>query len=289
MTGFTPTWLDLREPVDAASRSPRLAELPLHRRADSGALCVLDLACGTGANLRYLAPRLGGVQEWTLIDNDPVLLGALPDRLAAWAGTVNARLSADSGQAMRIRAPGFECRVRSQMLDLVDDLDKFETGGVQLVTASALLDLVSLQWLQALAAFCRRQGAGVLFALNYDGRICNDPADPMDERLRELVNRHQCTEKGFGPALGPASASAVEQLFSGLGYSVQLQPSDWHIGARQASLQKMLVHGWLDAAVEMAPEEARQLQAWRRRRGMQIENTGLQISVGHVDVAGWLA
>ena len=29
MTGFTPTWLDLREPVDAASRSPHLAELPL--------------------------------------------------------------------------------------------------------------------------------------------------------------------------------------------------------------------------------------------------------------------
>ena len=289
MTGFTPTWLDLREPVDAASRSAHLTELPLPRRADSGALCVLDLACGTGANLRYLAPRLGGVQEWTLIDNDPVLLGAMPDRLAAWAGTVNARLSADGGQAMRIRAPGFECRVRSQMLDLVNDLGKFETGGVQLVTASALLDLVSLQWLQALAVFCRRQGAGVLFALNYDGRICNDPTDPMDERLRELVNRHQCTEKGFGPALGPASASAVEQLFRGLGYRVQLQPSDWHIGARQASLQKMLVHGWLDAAVEMAPEEARQLQAWGRRRGMQIENTGLQISVGHVDVGGWLA
>lgn len=289
MTGFTPTWLDLREPVDAASRSPHLAELPLHRRADGGALCVLDLACGTGANLRYLAPRLGGVQEWTLIDNDPILLGALPDRLAAWAGTVNARLSADGGQAMRIRAPGFECRVRSQMLDLVNDLHRFETAGVQLVTASALLDLVSLQWLQALAAFCRRQGAGVLFALNYDGRICNDPADPMDERLRELVNRHQCTDKGFGPALGPASAAAVEQLFSGLGYSLQLRPSDWHIGARQASLQKMLVNGWLDAAVEMAPEEASQLQAWGRRRGMQIEHTGLQISVGHVDVAGWLA
>ena len=212
-----------------------------------------------------------------------------PDRLAAWAGTVNARLSADGGQAMRIRAPGFECRVRSQILDLVNDLDKLETGGVQLVTASALLDLVSRQWLQALALSCHRQGAGVLFALNYDGRICIDPADPMDERLRELVNQHQCTDKGFGPALGPASASAVEQLFSDLDYSLQRQPSDWHIGARQASLQKLLVHGWLDAAVEMAPAEARQLQAWGCRRGMQIENAGWQISVGHVDVAGWLA
>ena len=110
----------------------------------------------------------------------------------------------------------------------------------------------------------------------------------MDERLRELFNRHQCTDKGFGAALGPASALAAQQLFSGLDYQVRVQPSDWHIGPDQASLQKMLVHGWLDAAVEMAPEEVGQLQAWSSWRGMQIETSGLQISVGHVDVAGWL-
>jgi hypothetical protein len=110
----------------------------------------------------------------------------------------------------------------------------------------------------------------------------------MDERLCELFNRHQCTDKGFGAALGPASALAVQQLFSGLDYQLQVQPSDWHIGPDQVSLQKMLVHGWLDAAVEMAPEEVGQLQAWSSRRGMQIETSRLQISVGHVDVAGWL-
>jgi SAM-dependent methyltransferase len=288
MTGFSPTWLDLREPIDAASRSQHLKKLPLRRRPGSGVLPVLDLACGTGANLRYLAPRLGGAQKWTLVDNDPVLLGALPDRLAAWAGTVNARLSADGGHAMRIRGPGFECHVCSRKLDLINDMDKLETEGVQLVTASALLDLVSRQWLQALALSCHRQGVGVLFALNYDGRICIDPADPMDERLCELFNRHQCTDKGFGAALGPASALAVQQLFSGLGYQLQVQPSDWLIGPDQVSLQKMLVHGWLDAAVEMAPEEVGQLQAWSSRRGMQIETSRLQISVGHVDVVGWL-
>jgi SAM-dependent methyltransferase len=287
MTGFSPTWLDLREPVDAVSRSPHLVELLVPRRAGRAALRVLDLACGTGANLRYLAPRLGGVQEWTLIDNDPVLLGALPDRLTAWAGTVNARLSVEDGQPMRLRAPGFECRVRTRIFDLANDLDKLDTGDVQLVTASALLDLVSLRWLQALAAFCRRQGAGVLFALNYDGRIRNDPADPLDERLRELVNRHQFTDKGFGPALGPTCALTVQRLFSGSGYRMQSQPSDWHIAACQTSLQKMLVHGWLDAAVEVAPDEAGRLQAWGRRRCSQIENTGSQITVGHVDVAGW--
>lgn len=288
MTVFSPTWLGLREPVDVASRSTRISEPLARRRRGSRPLRVIDLACGTGANLRYLAPRLGGKQEWTLIDKDPVLLEALPDRLAAWANTTNADFIPEGTQAMVIRAPGVECRVRTRVLDLANGLEKLESGDVQLVTASALLDLVSLHWLQTLALCCRRLGAGVLFALNYDGRISNNPADPTDERVRELVNRHQRTDKGFGPALGPACVRTAQQLFTGLGYQMQAEPSDWHIGAHEAPLQKMLVHGWLGAAVEIAPGEIPQLQAWSRRRDVQIENARLQLTVGHMDVAGWL-
>lgn len=289
MTGFSPTWLDLREPFDTAARASYLIELLRSEHAASGTLHVLDMACGTGANLRYLVPRLGGVQEWTLVDNDPVLLNALPQRLKAWATGVGAQYRIDRRQTIQIIAPDFECHIRSRQLDLVTELDQLETSTVQLVTASALLDLVSPEWLHELAGFCQRHNAGVLFALNYDGRIAIEPADPIDERLRELVNQHQRTDKGFGPALGPECVLAVEQLYSGLGYHLQLQPSDWHIDAGHPSLQQMLVQGWLDAAVEMAPREGSELRAWGHRRSRQIEITGLQITVGHADIAGWLA
>jgi hypothetical protein len=59
--------------------------------------------------------------------------------------------------------------------------------GRQLVTASALLDLVSEPWLQALAVRCREHASAVLFALNYDGRIQCWPEEPGDEQVRELV------------------------------------------------------------------------------------------------------
>ena len=64
--GFSSEWLALREPADARARdaglSVQLAQrLLLARRARAESPVparFIDLACGTGANLRYLAPPL---------------------------------------------------------------------------------------------------------------------------------------------------------------------------------------------------------------------------------------
>lgn len=288
MSVFSPTWLDLREPVDAVSRSEPPAALLAATRGKSGPLRILDLGCGTGANLRYLAPRLGGKQDWTLIDSDSRLIDALPARLAAWTVDLGGRFVPDPAGAMRIRAPGLDCRVRVQRRDLADGLDERDTGDVQLVTASALLDLVSRPWLQALAGYCRRLRAVVLFALTYDGRMHFDPTAPGDERVRELINRHQLTDKGFGLALGPAAASTTLELFGGLGYRTHAVPSDWHLGSQEGPLQTELIEGWRRAAVEVAPGEAAQLHTWSRFRLAQIERSELRLDVGHMDIAGWL-
>src|SRR5260221_693568 len=93
--------------------------------------------------------------------------------------------------------------------------------GRALVTASALLDLVSEEWMGPLAARCAAAGASVLFALTYDGRIVCTPEDPEDAAIVALVNEHQRTDKGFGPALGPAATDAAERVFAQAGYRVQ--------------------------------------------------------------------
>jgi len=285
---FPPAWLDLREAVDAASRSPPPAELLARSRPNNGPLHIIDLACGTGANLRYLAPRLGGEQQWTLIDNDPVLIEAMPGRLAAWASAGDADFIPNLAGAMVCRAPGLECRARTRVLDLAGGLEQPDFGEAHLVTASALLDLVSMDWLEALAGYCRRCGAGVLFALTYDGHMSFDPPACGDEQIRALVNRHQQTDKGFGPALGPAAVRSALGLFAGLGYRMQAAQSDWQLGADEGSLQHALIDGWLGAAVAIAPDKAAQLEAWSRDRCMQIEASRLRVTVGHTDVAGWL-
>ena len=257
MSAFTADWLALREPADVAARAAHLAA-PFAGRTQR----ILDLATGTGANIRYLAPRLGGAQDWLAVDRDAVLLADL---------------------AARALPDGV--RVRTLELDLARRLDDLPLEGIDLVTASALLDLVSAEWLQRLAARCADAGAAVLFALNYDGRIEWSPAETGDARVRELVNRHQRGDKGFGPALGPSAAAEAAERFARLGYAIEEARSDWVLGPEGSALQSTLVDGWVAAAVEIVPSERGELEGWARRRRTHIAAGASRLRVGHVDVA----
>ena len=112
----------------------------------------------------------------------------------------------------------------------------------------------------------RRAGAAALFALNYDGRIICTPEDPDDGTIVALVNQHQQTDKGFGPALGPDATDRAAHWFAGSGYRVQRERSDWMLTPASAELQRQLIDGWTQAATEIAPEQARLIDRWRERR-----------------------
>jgi len=267
MGDFTAEWLALREPADHRARSARLAREIARQLIGRPPLHIVDLGSGTGSNLRYLTPRLPPVQHWRLIDRDRALLA-------------------------RIRKPTMWAIVASvhvqprDLADLEASADLFK--GVSLVTASALLDLVSAAWIDALAERCRSSRAASLFALTYDGRIECTPADRDDEMVRDLVNRHQRTDKGFGPALGPDAADAAQRAFTSRGFTVERERSDWTLGGGEVELQRRLIDGWAAAAADIQPASATAIEAWRQRRLEHAAAARSTIVVGHEDLAAWL-
>jgi hypothetical protein len=263
MESFSADWLALREPADHAARAHDItAELAAHLAAQPRTKAV-DLAGGTGSNIRYLLPRLWHIRHWTLIDHDPALL--------AVARTTLEPLLQARGVALE-----------TVRLDL-GELEALPLDDCALVTSSALLDLVSADWLERFARRCREARAHVLCALNYDGRIGCEPRDSDDEHVRALVNRHQRIDKGFGPALGPGASAAAEAAFGGC--EQRVSPSDWRLGAEAAALQQQLLDGWASAAGEVAPEDAASIGAWRARRLAHINAGRSTIAVGHRDLA----
>ena len=283
------TWLQLREPVDASARSESLTRTIVDALAHRETVQVLDLATGTGSNLRYLAPRLQGRQRWLVIDRDSTLLALLPELMSSWGTDRRYDVDTISGSECVIRNEQLECQVESRSLDLnsLDDVDMF--AGRHLVTASALLDLVSEQWLIALAARCREVGAAALFAVTYNGWSSCSPAEPEDEMIRELLNRHQKTDKGLGgSAAGPDAASCAARCFADSDYRVWTEPSDWILGSPEHELQRRLIDGWARAATELAPENASGIAQWRARRIGHVDAGRSRIVVGHFDVAATL-
>ena len=90
MSEFSAQWLELREPVDHRSRNQDLQAqvidyLTKMETVYPGIIRLTDLGSGTGSNLRALAPQLGLMQFWTLIDYDVALLHTARATLLAWA------------------------------------------------------------------------------------------------------------------------------------------------------------------------------------------------------------
>ena len=78
---FSADWLALREPADTAARSESLTRLAGQRLGERDRVRAIDLACGTGANVRYLASRLPMPADWTIVDHDRALLDEARRRL----------------------------------------------------------------------------------------------------------------------------------------------------------------------------------------------------------------
>lgn len=301
MSTFSAHWLSLREPADRAARSTAVTECAVAQVAARGSapVRVLDLATGTGANVRFLAPLLAVPQQWRVVDRDVDLLAALPQHVAAWALARGCRVSGDAG-GFSVRSDGTECLIEPRAVDLstltragvaTPTHGRRDCGALfgdrGLVTASALLDLVSERWLQVLVDRCRATGAVGLFSLTYDGRMSCEPVDADDEFIRERVNRHQRRAKGFGRALGPDATACAERSFRDAGYDVRIGPSDWMLTPRQSALQEQLIAGWATAAAEIDARDRNRVAAWQARRFEHLAAGRSHVRVGHQDLVAW--
>jgi hypothetical protein len=236
MTRVSARWLALREPADAAAHASDLVD---HLTAE-GPHVIHDLGCGTGAMGRWLAPRLRGPQHWVLHDRDAELLSAarLPDGIV------------------------FETRE--------SDITRLRPGdleGATLVTASALLDMLSEDELRALVALCAPHPT--LLTLSVTGRVQLTPADPLDRRVEAAFNDHQRAR-----ALGPDAVPAAIEQFERLGLEVLVRPSPWRLGPEHAELAATWFAGWFEAASEQEPELA----------GAYADRPLEHVSVEHADL-----
>jgi hypothetical protein len=255
----SPEWLLLREPADAAARSGELAERLGRHLATVGGLVIRDLGGGSGAMGRWLAPRLPGPQHWVVHDRDADLLEL------AVAGATG---PAAGGAAVTIEAR------RSDITRLTRD----DLAGTSLVTASALLDLLTADALTRVLAACA--GRPMLLALTVLGRVILTPEEPLDALIGAAFNAHQRR----GGRLGPdAVAAAVDEL-RGTGAEVIVRPSPWRLDAAHAGLAAEWLGGWVAAACEQDAALAAEAVAYRDRRLAQAEAGELDVVVDHADL-----
>jgi len=270
-------WLRLREPADAAARSAGLGSevaravtgspeggsrgLIGHRRP----LVVHDLGSGTGSMGRWLAPLLDGPQHWVLHDRDPELLRVAAERPAP------------------IAADGSPVTVETRLGDLTG-LQHGALEGASLVTASALLDMLTADELGHLVRTCAAATCPTLVTLSVTGDVRLWPSHPLDDRLRAAFNAHQRRTSGGRTLLGPDAVGAAARAFGHRGMGVQVQPSPWQLGHGTAALLREWLGGWVDAACEQRPELATAASVYLAAREEDLDQGRLVVTVPHLDL-----
>jgi len=258
-------WLDLREPADADARALDLVEHLRRHLPATGRRVIHDLGCGTGAMGRWLAPLLPGPQHWVVHDRDTDLL-----RTAA---------ANPPGPAADGASVGIEARRSDITLLGPDDL-----AGATLITASALLDLMTGDQLAGLVDVCAKAGCPALLTLSVVGRVDLAPAHPLDRRVTAAFDAHQRRLTAGGRLLGPDAVPAAVEGFRRLGVEVLVRPSPWRLGAAQAGLAAEWLAGWVGAACEQEAELAAEADAYAGRRLAEARAGQLAVTVGHADL-----
>jgi len=266
MTAFAPDWLYLREPADAAARATELLDPLRSFLPEDEDVVIRDLGCGTGSLGRWLAARLTGSQRWILHDHDTELLTRARESLPATA------------------LDGSPVTVVAEQRDITA-LRAEDLAGTSLVTASALLDLLTRDEITALATAVVEAGCAALFMLSVTGKVELSPADPIDPALAAAFNAHQRRVTDDGRRLlGPNAVDVAATAFGRLGAKVVRADSAWRLGPDQAELQRQWLEGWVGAAVEQLPQLRPVADVYLQRRLEMAAAGELHAVIHHGDL-----
>ena len=265
MSGFSVEWLDLREAADHRARDKRLLRIAANWVDDlkTPDRVIVDLGSGTGSTLRALKkanPKMSSI-HWRLVDNDCTVL------------------------AEAIRRHAKENLIEKHILDL-SETQKLPLENVCLVTTSALLDLVSADFIRELSDRIKRaadfHSVGLYSALNYDGHIEWTPFHPLDGRILDSFNSDQRRDKGFGLALGPDAAEFLQTQFEASEFEVFSASSPWRLNPSDETLTNSLIDGIATVALQSSSLTNSEVMEWKEFRMKNVKSCSC--FVGHVDV-----
>lgn len=266
MSGFSIAWLDLREDADKRARDELLMQQAMQWVGCGEAPTptehiVVDLGSGTGSTLRAMSAPGSQNLVWRLVDHDGALLNEA------------------------LRRHGKHYRIEDYQSDLTIT-SELPLGGARLVTASALFDLVSENFVEALVArlveLRKTWATGLYAALSYDGTTLWTPAHPLDATVLHAFNLDQRKDKGFGPALGPTAGSYLQHALERAGFNVRAAQSPWLLDGGDNEMISELINGIAHAVEQGYGLNPVQLAEWKDFRLAHVQDG--TCTVGHLDV-----
>lgn len=219
---------------------------------------MIDVGAGSGANQRWLAPRLPFRQRWVHLDHDPAILGH-----------THAVVDTDSVVDTRLVVGGID-----ELAALIST-DRTPT----VITCAAVLDVLIRSDVDLLCGLIAAHRVPALLSLSVTGTVRHDPEDPLDQALLDAFNAHQRRD---GRA-GPDAPALVRAFCAAAGVRVLTVPTPWVLDRRSdPGFVARFLSERVAAAIEQDPSRAASASAWLERRLSSLDRES--VTVDHEDL-----
>jgi hypothetical protein len=115
--------------------------------------------------------------------------------------------------------------------------------------------------------------------LTYDGTEKWSPPDIIDIDILKAFHQHQITDKGFGPALGPAATVHMQSVLQDYHFNTVCAASPWTMDHRDRDLIEQLAIGTARAVREIDTIPTDILENW-----LQNRRQANSCKIGHIDL-----
>lgn len=283
-TGFNTDWLQERFVFDNRARNVEVENACLSFFKHKKVLNIIDLGSGSGASFLYLVEKFNQDQHWTFVELNPQLAKASLDRIVGVAHEKKWPFERKE-KLLNLQLP--HCNVTIQVVNgsFLELEDWVDLSAIDLATAAAVFDLLSLEMLQGLLHLLVQHGLSLLSTINYAGmRLA--PGSPEDIYYADLYSKHMQRDQPFGRSLGSDCSKEMIAWFVKNNIQAISGASNWHVGPGDGAMHHFLLEYIEGAVPEMlsSTSELRRFIDWSQQKRALLENGDLEIEVLHFDL-----
>ncbi len=274
------SWLDERYQCDVNARNKKVEQFCLEHFSSLTKIQIVDVGSGTGSNFINLSEKFNQNQHWTFLEQDKNLILHSLKRIKKEFNQKGFTIT-QKNDALHLQNLSQEIIIRTVNGSLLDIDKLIDLNNTNLITASAIFDLFSIEQFKVFSNQAHQKKVSVLSTLNYTA-MHFEPPTASDNKFIGLYNAHMKREQSFGTGMGSDCYANMESYYATNNIATITGDSDWDLGISSKKMHAFLLTFMEDSIAEL-DNVPRKLQQWIKEKRELSAQAGLKIIVNHGD------
>jgi hypothetical protein len=274
------SWLDERFVHDVKARNQEVEAACFAYFDKLDVIHIMDVGSGTGSTFLALYHKIAMDQNWTFLEQDSSLIEHSIQRICKELEQEGYAIN--KADAKIIFTKGSKTIALKTINDSLLNIEQYiSDGSINLVTASAIFDLFSIDQYIKFDRIVRQDGCSILSVLNYTG-MAFDPIQEGDDTCIDLYHGHMLRSQHFGIGMGPNCHRDIQQYYSDINANYCEGKSIWHLEPEAKAMHSFILE-YMETAISEMPGRPDYFEDWLSAKRRSSNQTALAIRVDHFD------